>query len=160
MPQHIHQHKDWNEFTWQNAAVSASLGEVRLLQGKVLGCILSLGFSSKEEKNLDMLTADILNSSEIEGEKLDREQVRSSVARRLGVDTAGAPAPRNVDGIVEITLGDYLAENPGSCSLFIHIPVFGGEKTVRIFSGINISGNINVINELKNHKCVAEVWRR
>ncbi|MDR0323121.1 MAG: DNA polymerase III subunit alpha, partial [Treponema sp.] len=55
---------------------------------------------------------------------------------------------------------DFLAENPGSCSLFIHIPVSDGEKTVRIFSGINISGNINIINEFKNHKCVAEVWRR
>jgi len=56
-------------------------------------------------------------------------------------------------------LRDYLAENTGSCSAFIHVPVQNGEKTIRIFSGINFSGNANVINELKNNKCVAEVWR-
>jgi DNA polymerase-3 subunit alpha len=57
-------------------------------------------------------------------------------------------------------LRDYLAENPGSCSMFIHVPVTDGEKTVRTYSGINFSGNINLIEELKSNKCVAEVWRR
>jgi len=56
-------------------------------------------------------------------------------------------------------LRDYLAENTGSCLTFIHVPVQDGEKTIRIFSGINYLGNANVINELKNNKCVAEVWR-
>ena len=57
-------------------------------------------------------------------------------------------------------LRDYLAENSGSCSMFIHVPVTNGEKTIRIHSGINFPGNINLIEELKNNKCVAEVWRR
>jgi len=105
MPEYIHQHENWTNFTWQNAAVSAILGEVRLKQGMILGQIFSLGFSSKEEKNLEILTTDVLKSSEIEGEKLDYEQVRSSVARRLGIETAGlVPSPRNVEGVVEMTL--------------------------------------------------------
>jgi len=57
-------------------------------------------------------------------------------------------------------LRDYLAENSGSCSMFIHIPVREKETTIRIFSGINISGSVNVIDELKNNICVAEVWRK
>jgi len=75
------------------------------LQGKILGQIQSLGFSSKEEKNLEMLTLDVLKSSEIEGEKLNYDQVRSSIARRLGINTAGlVSSPRNVDDIVEMML--------------------------------------------------------
>ena len=75
------------------------------MQGKILGQIQSLGFSSKEEKNLEMLTLDVLKSSEIEGEKLNYDQVRSSIARRLGINTAGlVSSPRNVDDIVEMML--------------------------------------------------------
>jgi hypothetical protein len=58
MAKYIYQYENWTDFSWQNAAVSAALGEVRLLQGKILGQIHSLGFSSKEEKNLEMLTLD------------------------------------------------------------------------------------------------------
>ena len=90
---------------WDNAIVSAVLGDVRLLQGKMLGQIHSLGFSSKEEKKLEMLTLDVLKSSEIEGETLNYEQVRSSVARRLGINTAGlVTSPRDVEGVVEMML--------------------------------------------------------
>jgi Fic family protein len=65
----------------------------------------SLGFSSKEERNLEMLTLDVLKSSEIEGEKLNYEQVRSSVARHLGINTAGSvPTPRDTEGVVEMML--------------------------------------------------------
>jgi Fic family protein len=75
------------------------------MQGKVLGQVHSLGFSSKEEKNLEMLTLDVLKSSEIEGKKLNYEQVRSSIARRLGINTAGlVSSPRNVEGVVEMML--------------------------------------------------------
>lgn len=105
MTKYIYQYDNWTDFHWENAVVSMSLGEVRLLQGKILGQIHSLGFSSKEEKNLEMLTLDVLKSSEIEGEKLNYEQVRSSIARRLGINTAGlVPSPRNVEGIVEMML--------------------------------------------------------
>ena len=105
MAKYIYQYENWTDFSWQNAAVSAALGEVRILQGKILGQIQSLGFSSKEEKNLEILTLDVLKSSEIEGEKLNYEQVRSSIARRLGINTAGlVPSPRNVEGVVEMML--------------------------------------------------------
>jgi len=117
MPKYIHQHENWTNFKWHDAVIGASLGEVRLLQGKVLGQIHSLGFSSKEEKNLDMLTSNLLNSFGIEGEKLDPEQVRSSLARHLGLNAATlVPASRYTDGIVEMMLdatqnnGDELTE--------------------------------------------------
>jgi Fic family protein len=105
MAKYIYQYENWTDFTWLNTTVSAALGEVRLLQGKILGQIHSLGFSSKEEKNLEMLTLDVIKSSEIEGEKLNYEQVRSSIARRLGINTAGlVSSPRNVEGVVEMML--------------------------------------------------------
>jgi len=105
MAKYIYQHKNWTDFTWQNATVSAALGEVRLLQGKISGQMHSLGFSSKEEKSLEMLTLDVIKSSEIEGEKLNYDQVRSSIARRLGIHTAGlVSSSRNVEGVVEMML--------------------------------------------------------
>ncbi|NLB87077.1 MAG: Fic family protein [Bacteroidales bacterium] len=105
MAKYIYQHENWTNFTWQNGVISAALGEVRHLQGKILGQIHSLGFSSKEEKNLEMLTLDVIKSSEIEGENLNYEQVRSSIARRLGINTAGlVSSSRNVEGIVEMML--------------------------------------------------------
>lgn len=105
MPKYIHQNENWTSFTWKNSEVSASLGEVRLLQGRIAGKIHSLGFNSKEEKNLETLTQDVMRSSEIEGEKLDYEQIRSSVARRLGIDAKVVVASaRNVDGVVEVML--------------------------------------------------------
>jgi len=105
MATYIYQHKNWTDFTWENATVSALLGEVRLLQGKLLGQVHLLGFSSKEEKNLEMLTLDVLKSSEIEGENLNYEQVRSSIARRLGINVGGlVSSSRNVDGVVDMML--------------------------------------------------------
>ncbi|MDR0778831.1 MAG: Fic family protein [Methanomassiliicoccaceae archaeon] len=105
MPKYIHQHENWTNFTWKNSEVSASLGDVRLLQGRITGKIHLLGFRSKEERNLETLTQDVMRSSEVEGEKLDYEQIRSSVARRLGMDTAGLiPSARNVEGVVEMML--------------------------------------------------------
>ena len=105
MPKYIYQYENWTDFKWHNAAVSAALGEVRLLQGKVLGQIQALGFSSKEERNLEILTLDVVKSSEIEGENLNYEQVRSSIARRLGINTAGLVASsHHVEGVVEMML--------------------------------------------------------
>lgn len=81
------------------------MGEVRFLQGKILGPIHSLGLSLKKELNLDTLTPDVISSSEIEGGKFDRDQVRSSVARRLGSNVGWlVPTPRKVDGVVEMML--------------------------------------------------------
>ena len=114
MAKYIYQYENWTDFKWDKTAVTAALGEVRLLQGKILGQIHSLGFESKEEKNLENLTQNIVKSSEIEGEMLNYEQVRSSIARRLGINTAElVPSPRSIDGIVEMMLdATQRYENP------------------------------------------------
>jgi len=105
MSKYIHQRDNWADYKWQDAAVSASLGEVRLMQGRIMERVHSLGLPSKKERTLDALTSDVLNSFKIEGEDLDSDQVRSSVARRLGMDVAGlVHVSRYTDGIVEMML--------------------------------------------------------
>ncbi len=105
MAKYIWQYSNWPDFTWDEKEIQVILGKVRHLQGKVLGQISALGFSTKEETMLSTLTLDVLKSSEIEGEMLDYEQVRSSIARRLGLEYAGMVYPdRNVEGVVEMML--------------------------------------------------------
>jgi Fic family protein len=102
---YIYQHKDWTNLTWKDAAISTIFGEVRNLQGKISGKMNALGFSAKEEATLTSLTLDVVKSSEIEGEYLNYEQVRSSIARRLGLDVAGlVDSDRNVEGVVDMML--------------------------------------------------------
>ncbi|MCF0057997.1 Fic family protein [Dyadobacter sp. CY356] len=105
MSTYIHQRKYWPQFSWDEAELSTVLGEVRYIQGKINGRMEAFGFTSKSETILKTLTEDVLKSSEIEGEVLGREEVRSSIARRLGIEIAGlVPSDRNVDGVVEMTL--------------------------------------------------------
>lgn len=105
MAKYIYQQKDWTNFTWDDAAINAVFGEVRHLQGKISGQMNALGFSTKEEATLTTLTLDVVKSSEIEGENLNYEQVRSSIARRLGIEIAGLTTPnRNVEGVVDMML--------------------------------------------------------
>ena len=105
MAKYIYQYKSWPDFTWNEKKVQVILGKVRHLQGKIFGQISALGFSTKEETMLKTLTLDVLKSSEIEGELLDYEQVRSSIARRLGIEHAGMVfSDRNVEGVVEMML--------------------------------------------------------
>ena len=102
---YIHELKDWPNFTWDHKALSGALADVRHRQGRLLGRMEALGFSLRSEASLRALTQDVLKSSEIEGEILDHDQVRSSLARRLGVDIGAlAPADRHVDGVVEMML--------------------------------------------------------
>lgn len=103
---YIHERKDWPNFSLNQAQLSVLLAEVRHLQGRLLGRMETLGFPLREEATLETLTQDVIKTSEIEGEKLDLQQVRSSLARRLGLDIGGANdlAPRNVEGIVEVML--------------------------------------------------------
>ncbi len=102
---YIHQLKSWPNFTWDADAILSDLGKVRHRQGLILGQMNSLGFRLKEDTILETLTLDVIKSSEIEGEKLSSDQVRSSIARRLGIDIAGAvPASRDVEGVVEMLL--------------------------------------------------------
>ncbi|NQW40386.1 MAG: Fic family protein [Cryomorphaceae bacterium] len=105
MTKYIYQYKNWTSFTWRESDINAIFGEVRYLQGRILGQMNTLGFATKEEATLRTLTLDVIESSAIEGEKLDYDQVRSSIARRLGINIAGlVPANRKVDGVVEMML--------------------------------------------------------
>lgn len=105
MPKYIYEHPNWTDFSWQDKAINVVFGEVRHLQGKIIGQMNALGFSAKEEATLTALTLDVVKSSEIEGELLNYEQVRSSIARRLGINTAGlVPSSRHIEGVVEMML--------------------------------------------------------
>ncbi len=102
---YVHQLKDWPDFKWNTEALLKRLGEVRHRQGRILGLMSSAGFKLQETTVLDTLTLDVTKSSEIEGEKLNTDQVRSSIARRLGIELAGAvPADQSVEGVVEMML--------------------------------------------------------
>lgn len=101
----IHQHDNWPYFTWRIEDIVNLLSEARNLQGRLIGKMESLGFDLRNEALLDTLTLDVLKSSEIEGEILNPDQVRSSIARRLGMEIAGSvESDRNVDGIVEMMI--------------------------------------------------------
>ena len=103
--QWIHERPDWPSFRWDNAALTTSLASLRHRQGQLLGRMRSLGFDLRSEARLETLTAEVVTSSAIEGEFLSTEEVRSSIARRLGLDTGGLVLPgRDVDGIVEMML--------------------------------------------------------
>jgi Fic family protein len=102
---YIHERSGWPALDWDSGRISQQLAEVRHRQGRLIGRMEALGFQLRTEAVLDTLTEDVLKSSEIEGEKLDRDQVRSSIARRLGIDIAGVTtADRNVEGVVEMML--------------------------------------------------------
>lgn len=102
---YIWQQTDWPDFTWDDAKLSYKLGRVRGLQGRLVGRMSVLGFDLKNSAMLDALTADITKSSEIEGEILNVDQVRSSVARHLGIEIEGLPeADRYIDGVVQVMI--------------------------------------------------------
>ena len=105
MKKYIHQQELWPNFTWNNDEILNLLSEARNLQGRLIGKMESLGFQLRNEALLGTLTLDVLKSSEIEGEFLNPDQVRSSIARRLGMEIAGSiDSDRNVDGVVEMML--------------------------------------------------------
>ena len=102
---YIYNNQNWPIFEWNSEKLLPLLAYVRNRQGKLIGKMGALGFELQNEANLEILTIEILKSTEIEGEFLDREQVRSSIARRLGLDISGLVySERNVDGIVDLML--------------------------------------------------------
>ena len=102
---YIHQQKDWPRFRWNEGRLLPLLAKVRHQQGRLLGQMEGLGFHLRGEANLESLTSEVIGSSAIEGEKLNAEEVRSSIARRLGIAQAGTtPASRHVEGVVEMML--------------------------------------------------------
>jgi Fic family protein len=102
---YIWQQPKWPALTWDQAALATLLGQVSRAQGRLLGKMEALGFDLRNEAHLQTLTQDVVKSSEIEGEHLEPDQVRSAIARRLGMDIAGlVPSDRNVDGVVDMML--------------------------------------------------------
>jgi Fic family protein len=101
----IHQLEHWPNFTWKVEEFVNLLSEARNLQGRLLGRMEAVGFELRNTAILDTLTLDVIKSAEIEGEILHPHQVRSSIARKLGMDIAGSvESDRNVDGMVEMLL--------------------------------------------------------
>lgn len=102
---YIWEQKSWPNLSWDSGRLAVPLARVSREQGRLVGRMESLGFDLRREAQLNTLTEDVVRSSEIEGEKLDIDQVRSSIARRLGMDIGGlAPADRDVEGVVDMML--------------------------------------------------------
>jgi Fic family protein len=102
---YIHERKNWTNFTWDSDQLSPILASVRHLQGRLLGRMESLGFDLIERATLESLILDVVDTSRIEGEFLNPELVRSSIARKLGIENADfLKTPRNIEGIVDVIL--------------------------------------------------------
>ena len=102
---YIHEQENWTNFTWNNDRISPLLAAVRHLQGRLLGRMESLGFDIIERASLESLILDVVDTSRIEGEFLNPELVRSSIARKMGIDqTEYVKIPRNIEGIVDVIL--------------------------------------------------------
>jgi Fic family protein len=105
MPLYIHERKDWPAFRWDSKALESAVANTRAMQAHLLGRMAAMGFDLRTEANFQTMTMDVLRTSEIEGEVLDPAQVRSSLAKRLGLNVSGTPTmDRHVDGIVEMML--------------------------------------------------------
>lgn len=101
----IHEQPDWPGFNWDIEPLADLLAAVRHRQGRHLGRMESLGFDLRQQASLTAMTSDVVKSSAIEGERLDPREVRSSIARKIGLETAGLPQPgRAVEGVVEMML--------------------------------------------------------
>lgn len=110
MPHYVWQSQDWPNLHWQSERLLVPLGRARLAQGKLISQATALGFDLGQQAQAEILTEEAVKTAAIEGESLDRSSVRSSVARRLGLPTAGMPlAPRHVDGLVEVLLDATLS---------------------------------------------------
>lgn len=102
---YIHERKEWPHFTWDQERLTAAMGGLHQRHGRLQGLFDALGFSPQAEASLAALSMDALRSAEIEGERLDVQEVRSSVARRLGLDIADpVPASREAEAMVDLTL--------------------------------------------------------
>jgi Fic family protein len=152
MAKYIYQHENWSDFVWDYHQIAVTLGEVRNLQGKLFSAMDALGFSLKSEAMLETLTLDVMKSSEIEGEKLNRKQVRSSIARRLGLETGGLIfIDRNIEGVVEMLLDatqNYTQDLSEDRLLGWHSALFpsGRSGIYKIEVGIYRTGEMQVVS--------------
>lgn len=111
---YIHDREDWTQWQWSDQRLLPIVSRVRLLQGSLLGKLSTLGFDLNVEAQLNAVTLEVVKTSEIEGETLNNEQVRSSVARHLGIDILGmADSTRKIDAVVEMMLAaTYYHQTP------------------------------------------------
>jgi len=153
MTQYIWERPDWTKFRWKNERILVELGECRLLQGKLLSKVAGLGLTLDSHAQVEILTEETLKTALIEGESLNMQAVRSSVARKLGLPSAGLPVNRYVDGLVSVLLdatknhdepltqkrlfGWHAALFPTGYSGMHRIRVgrWRGDKTMRVVSG-------------------------
>lgn len=133
---YIHEHAAWPNFTWDDKSLIPILAALRLRQGKFLGRMESLGLGLQQKAELESRTLEAVKTSEIEGEFLAQNKVRSSIAKRLGLDIGGLePSDRRVDGVVDMTLDATrsFGEPLTAERLFRwHKALFPGEETLRI----------------------------
>ena len=104
MTHYLWQSPEWTRFQWKSESIIAAIGECRLLQGKLLGKVAALGLPLENHAQMEILAEETLKTAAIEGESLRVKAVRSSVARKLGLPSAGLPVDRNVDGLVSVLL--------------------------------------------------------
>lgn len=104
MTQYLWQRPDWTRFQWKSENIIVAIGECRLLQGKLLGSVANLGLPLENQAQMAILAEEALKTAAIEGESLNEPAVRSSVARQLGLPSAGLPEDRHVDGLVSVLL--------------------------------------------------------
>ncbi len=152
MAKYIYQQENWPNFTWNEKSINAIFGEVRNLQGRITGQMHSIGFSNKEEATLNTLTLDVVKSSEIEGERLNFQQVRSSIAIRLGMEAGGLiSSDRSVEGVVEMILDatrNYLNPITDERLFGWHASLFptGFSGMYKIEAGCYRSGEMQVVS--------------
>jgi Fic family protein len=149
---YIHWLPDWPHFNWNQERLAEPLADVRYRQGRMIGHMEALGFELRQEAVLHTLSEDVLKSTEIEGEKLDAAQVRSSIARRLGIDIGALkPADRAVEGVVEMMLDAtrHYAQPLTTERLFgWHASLFptGRSGLTRIVAGAYRTGPMQVVS--------------
>lgn len=152
MVRYIYQNPNWTRFTWDEKHLNSLFGEVRHLQGKISGKMSTLGIGPRTETTLQTLTLDLVKSSEIEGEFLNMQKVRSSLAKRLGVNIAGIlPSDRSTDGMVEMLLDatQRFSEKLTNRRLFSwHAALFpsGHSGIVKIEVGKYRSGEMQIVS--------------
>ena len=108
-PRYLWQLPDWPHLAFDAATLAAPLAQVHRAQGMLAGRMAALGLAQRDQATLQVLTQEVITTSAIEGERLDLDAVRSSVARKLGLDIGekqevGAPSDRHVDGVVDVVL--------------------------------------------------------
>ena len=104
MPQYIWQRQEWPNFTWDTGQLIIPLGKCRLAQGQLISRVAALGITLERQAQAEILIEEIIKTSAIEGEQLEPRSVRSSVARRLGIPTAGLPVDRRIDDLVSVLM--------------------------------------------------------